>query len=310
MRQTDTITMKAYAKINLGLDVIRRREDGYHELDMIMQTVGMYDVLTFTKSAKPGIRLQSENRMIPTDERNLVYKAAAWLFSEYSLAGGLEIALKKRIPVAAGMAGGSSDCAATIKALNCLYGLNLTKEEMEKIGVKFGADVPYCIMGGTVRAEGIGERLTPLADTPRCHVLLVKPPVRVSTKMVYENLNANALTRHPDISGIAAAIENGDLKAMAERLENVLETVTVKEFPVIQAIKQRLEETGAIRALMSGSGPTVYGIFTDGRKARQACELLRQEMQRNLVFLTTVIDRKRIRSEENGIQPKGAPENA
>lgn len=310
MKQTDTITMKAYAKINLGLDVIRRREDGYHELDMVMQTVGMYDVLTFTKSAAPGIRLQSESRMVPTDERNLVYKAAAWLFSEFSLAGGLEIELKKRIPVAAGMAGGSSDCAAAIKAVNRLYDLNLTELQMREIGVRFGADVPYCIMGGTVRAEGIGERLTPLPDTPWCHVLLVKPPIRVSTKLVYENLHANSLTRHPDMDGIAAAIEDRDLKGMAEKLENVLETVTVSEFPVIQEIKEQLEQLGAVRALMSGSGPTVYGIFTDGRKAKRACEILRLKMQRNLVFLTSVVNRNKIQAEETGIQPKGVQENA
>lgn len=289
MEQFDTITIKACAKINLGLDVIRRREDGYHEVDMVMQTVGLYDTLTFTRTEEPGIRLQATSRSIPTDERNLIYKAVDLLFREYQIRGGMDVWLKKRIPVAAGMAGGSSDCAAALKAVNHLCQLGLTQEALQKIGVRLGADVPYCIMGGTARSQGIGEILTPLPDAPWCFVLLVKPPVRVSTKFVYENLHVDTLTRHPNMEAVTEAITRGNLSQMAEQLENVLETVTVPAYPVIQEIKERLEQLGAVRALMSGSGPTVFGLFTNGKKAKRACALLRQEMPRNMVFLTTPV---------------------
>ncbi len=284
-----TITIDACGKINLGLDVVRKREDGYHELDMVMQTVGLYDTLTFTKVEEKKIVLTSKSRGIPVDQRNLVYKAAQLMMDTYGLEGGIHIDIKKRIPVAAGMAGGSSDCAATIKAMNQLWNLNLSVEDMQHIGVKLGADVPYCIIGGTARAQGIGDILTPLPDAPWCYILLVKPPIRVSTRFVYGNLRANELTQHPDMNGVVAAIEEGNVFKMAKKIENVLETVTIPAHPEIAEIKTRLQQLGAIKALMSGSGPTVFGVFTNGRKARQACMQLREEIPSHLVFLTRAV---------------------
>lgn len=271
------LSLKAYGKINLGLDVLRRREDGYHEVRMIMQTVGIYDRIDLIFREEPGITVETNLYYLPNNENNLVYKAADLLMKEFQVNNGVHIKLKKFIPVAAGMAGGSSDAAAVLFGVNKMFGLGLSKEQLMERGVKIGADVPYCVMRGTALSEGIGEILTPLPAVPQCQVLIAKPAISVSTKFVYENLHANDLKpeQHPDIDGMIEAIENQDLYQIAGRFGNVLETVTVKEYPVIQEIKDLMMEYGAIGSLMSGSGPTVFGLFTNPKAAAEAYEELR-----------------------------------
>lgn len=272
----DSIQLKAMGKINLGLDVVRRRPDGYHEVKMVMQTVNLYDKVGITIEDEPGIRITSNLSFLPTNENNIVYKAAAMLMEQFSIEKGVSISLEKHIPVAAGMAGGSTDGAAVLYGMNRLFSLGLGKRRLMELGLKLGADVPYCLLRGTALSEGIGEVLTSLPSMPDCWILIAKPPVSVSTKFVYENLHLETLDHHPDIDGIVRAIRDKDLLGMCRRLENVLETVTVKRHPEIQKIKEFMKERGAINALMSGSGPTVFGIFSDERETRSACEALRE----------------------------------
>lgn len=282
----NTIIKKAYAKVNLGLDVIRRREDGYHEVRMIMQTVDICDVLTFTRQERPGIVVTTDKEELPGDESNLIYKAARLVTETCSVREGIKIELQKRIPMAAGMAGGSTDAAAVFHGMNEMFGLGMDEDEMCALGVKIGADIPYCVKGGTALAEGIGEILTKLPDAPACVVLVAKPDIDVSTKYVYENLHAESLEYHPDIDGMRAAIEEGDLRGMAERMGNVLETVTVNAYPVIREIKEVMKKRGAWNALMSGSGPTVFGIFGKEEKARKAYNEIAQANLAGQLFLT------------------------
>ena len=282
----NTIIKKAYAKVNLGLDVIRRREDGYHEVRMIMQTVDICDVLTFTRQERPGIVVTTDKEELPGDESNLIYKAARLVTETCSVREGIKIELQKRIPMAAGMAGGSTDAAAVFHGMNEMFGLGMDEDEMCALGVKIGADIPYCVKGGTALAEGIGEILTKLPDAPACVVLVAKPDIDVSTKYVYENLHAESLEYHPDIDGMRAAIEEGDLRGMAERMGNVLETVTVNAYPVIREIKEVMKKRGAWNALMSGSGPTVFGIFGEEEKARKAYNEIAQANLAGQLFLT------------------------
>lgn len=269
--------LKAYGKINLGLDVLRRREDGYHEVRMIMQTVGIYDRIDIERREEPGISLETNLFYLPNNENNLVYKAAKLLMDEFRISEGVNIYLKKYIPVAAGMAGGSSDAASVLFGMNKMFRLELSTEELMKRGVKLGADVPYCIMRGTALSEGIGEILTPLPAVPQCHVLIAKPAISVSTKFVYENLHANELKpeQHPDIDLIMEGIREGSIRKICDHLGNVLETVTIREYPVIQEIKDFMMSHGADGALMSGSGPTVFGLFTDPLAAQKAYRELR-----------------------------------
>jgi 4-diphosphocytidyl-2-C-methyl-D-erythritol kinase len=266
----NTINLKAYAKINLGLDVVRKREDGYHEVRMIMQTINLYDKLTMNKINDSLIKVKTNLHYLPTDENNLVYKAAALIRNEFSITQGIYINLEKKIPVAAGMAGGSSDAAATLIGMNYLFDLKLTKQELMNMALKLGADVPYCVLKGTALSEGIGEILTPLPEFPECHILIVKPPINVSTKYVYENLHLDSDTIHPDINGILKSIEQKDLYGAVKLFGNVLETVTEKEYPVIRDIKEKILDFGAIGTLMSGSGPTVFGIFDNVKTAEKA----------------------------------------
>lgn len=282
----DSLTKKAYAKINLGLDVLRRREDGYHEVKMIMQTVGIYDVLTFQKAPAGVFGLSVDSAQIPDDDNNLVLKAARLLFTTAGINAGVEITLQKNIPVAAGMAGGSTDAAATLLGLNELYELQFTSEQLQEIGVKLGADVPYCIMGGTALSEGIGEILHPLPCPPQAYLVIAKPDLMISTKYVYENLHANRLKVHPDIDGMIAALLKQDLINMCELMGNVLETVTERENPIITQIKALMKEQGAVGALMSGSGPTVFGIFTEQEKAGNCFRSIREKNLAKQLFVT------------------------
>lgn len=277
--------IKAYAKINLGLDVVRRLENGYHEVKMVMQTVGIYDELTLTRTEE-GITVTTDKKELPIDDNNLIYKAAKIMMETYHIEGGIHIHLKKNIPIAAGMAGGSTDAAATFKGINRLYDLDCTLEELMKLGVKVGADVPYCVLGGTALAEGIGEKLTSLNPAPDCYVLVAKPPINVSTKYVYEHLDAEGIEEHPDIDGMVEAIWEESLQGILDRMGNVLENVTEKKYPVIAELKNKMKELGALNSLMSGSGPTVFGIFIDERIAREAFEALKKEKPECLVFLT------------------------
>lgn len=271
------LSLKAYGKINLGLDVLRRRDDGYHEVRMIMQTVGIYDRIDLIYKETPGITVETNLYYLPDNENNLVYKAAKLLMDEFHVQKGVHIRLRKYIPVAAGMAGGSSDAAAVLFGVNKMFSLGLTTEQLMDRGVKIGADVPYCVMRGTALSEGIGEILTPLPVPPQCQVLIAKPGISVSTKFVYENLRANELRpeQHPDIDGMMEAIKQKDLYGIADRFGNVLENVTIPAYPVIQEIKDLMLEQGAIGALMSGSGPTVFGLFTNPKAAAKAHEEMR-----------------------------------
>ncbi|MBR5598016.1 MAG: 4-(cytidine 5'-diphospho)-2-C-methyl-D-erythritol kinase [Lachnospiraceae bacterium] len=266
------IVINAMAKINLGLDVLRRRENGYHDVKMIMQTVNIYDTLEFEKRDDEQIVIKVDAMELPTDENNLIYKATKLLFDQKGVTEGVDITLTKRIPIAAGMAGGSTDAAAALVGINRLFELGFSVEELKEIGVKIGADVPYCIEGGTALSEGIGEILTKLPDAPDCFVVVAKPEISVSTKYVYENLHANELKYHPDIDGMVEAIKKQDLDGVCSRMENVLETVTETKYPIISEIKNLLKEAGAENALMSGSGPTVFAIFKEEEVAKEALE--------------------------------------
>lgn len=280
------LILKAHGKINLGLDVIRRLENGYHEVRMIMQSVELADIVTMRRLSEDRITVAADRAGLPCDERNLAYRAAALMKENYSLGGGVEIFLEKHIPVAAGMAGGSADCAAVLKGMNELFGLNVSLEELQKIGVKLGADVPYCLLGGCALSEGIGEALTKLGEPPACSLLLAKPDIDVSTKHVYESLRLDALERHPDIDGMMGDIEKGDLKGLCEKMENVLETVTGAEYPIIGEIERLMVEEGALTAVMSGSGPTVFGVFREEKAARRAMCAIRERNLTEEVFLS------------------------
>lgn len=281
----DRYQMKAYAKINLGLDVVKRLENGYHEVRMIMQTVGIYDELDLER-IEQGIELTTDHGELPADENNLVYQAAKLMLEHYGIASGIRIHLKKNIPVAAGMAGGSTDAAATMKGMNRLFDLGAELEELMELGVQIGADVPYCVLGGTALAEGIGERLTALPPVPEAYVLVAKPDISVSTRYVYEHLDAEGITHHPDIDGMVQAIEAGSLQGVLERMENVLERVTVTSYPVIDTLKEKMCELGAVGSLMSGSGPTVFGIFTEKKQAEEAGSRIKDEGLASRVFVT------------------------
>lgn len=288
----DHITRKAYAKINLGLDVLRKRADGYHEMKMIMQTVGIYDILTFRKSVAqdgPQISLSINNKDLPCDKNNLIYKAAHLIMQTCGIRDGVEITLNKKIPIAAGMAGGSSDAAAVFHGLNELFGLSMSLEDMKKLGVKIGADVPYCIVGGTALSEGIGEILTPLPAPPQAVLLIAKPDISVSTKFVFENLHADTLESHPDIDGMAEAVKQGDLKGITDRMGNVLETVTIKAHPVIARMKEEMIKGGAENSLMSGSGPTVFGVFKERKAAEESCAALKKSGMAREIFITEFV---------------------
>ena len=295
---TTHFKLRAYGKINLGLDVLRKREDGYHDVRMIMQTVGLYDQIDLFFRQASGIQIETNLPYLPVNENNLVYKAAQMLMEEFQVTNGVFIRLRKMIPVAAGMAGGSSDAAAVLVGINKMFHLGLSMEELMERGVKIGADVPYCIMRGTALSEGVGEKLTALPPMPQCQVLLAKPAISVSTKYVYENLCANSLKpqQHPDIDGMIEAIGEGNLLEVSKHLGNVLELVTARKYPVIEEIKNVMRRHGALGALMSGSGPTVFGLFDNPKAASSAYEELRYGQNRELakqVYLTTIFNNKK-----------------
>ena len=282
------IELKALAKINLGLDVLGRRENGYHDVRMVMQSIYLYDEVKIEKTEAPGIALASNLSFLPTGEGNIAYKAAQLLTEEFEIGEGVKITLNKHIPVAAGLAGGSSNAAAVLFGMNRMFHLGLTREELMARGVRLGADVPYCIMRGTVLAEGIGEELSVLPAMPKCTVLIAKPPVSVSTKVVYEALDAKEIVEHPDIDGIIEGLKKHSLKQVAACMGNVLEDVTIPMHPVIDRIKQEMIDAGALNAMMSGSGPTVFGLFESRAAAREAQRRIREKSLTRQVYVTSI----------------------
>lgn len=259
----NSISLKAYAKINIGLDVTGKLPDGYHLVKMIMQNIDLYDEVVLTENVSGDIRLDMNVDFLPTDERNLAYKAAKLMKEDFGIDRGIDIYIRKNIPAAAGMAGGSTDAAAVMTGMNKLFDLNIDRNILMEHGLKLGADVPYCIMGGTALAEGIGEKLTQLSPCPDCYVLVAKPDISVSTAYVYTNLVLDDTTVHPDIDMVRNALESGDIRTAAQNMGNLLENVTQKEYPVISEIKHIMDDNGALGSLMSGSGPTVFGLFDD-----------------------------------------------
>ncbi len=269
--------VRAYAKLNLTLDVIARREDGYHDLRMVMQTVDLADTLTLTEEEQEGVRVRTNLRYLPGDERNLAAIAAKkfWEANNYN-GKGLAIDLQKEIPVCAGMGGGSSDAAAVLRALNDLYGLNLSVQRLAEIGEQVGSDVPYCVLGSTALAEGRGERLTPLSPLPNCHIVICKPTFSISTPELFGCIDCRKIRCRPDTEGIIAALHNGDLAGVARRLYNVFEDVlTDRRGGEIAEIKNELISCGALGAAMSGTGPTVFGLFDNEGKAKSAFQSLK-----------------------------------
>lgn len=301
---TITKTYKAYAKVNLALDVLGKRPDGYHEVRMVMQNLNIYDELTFTVSniksvgaASTGsddenyhIEIETNKPELPTDGDNLIYKAIRLMFQEYNISGNVHVKLTKNIPIEAGMAGGSSDCAAALKAMNDIFSLNATTDELMKLGVKLGADVPFCVLGKTALSEGIGEILTPVTGLSDCSVLVVKPPIGVSTALIYNNIQCEALTSRPDIDKMLQALQAHNVGKVASTMENVMETVTTELYPEINQIKDAMKKCGALNAIMSGSGPTVFGIFDDSEQAWSAALYIGELELATDIFVTNPIN--------------------
>lgn len=274
----DNISLKAYAKVNLSLDISARRDDGYHELCMIMQSIGLYDKVNLTKLKQKNIKISSNIKGLCIPENNIVYKAAKLLYERFDIKEGLHINLYKYIPMGAGMAGGSTDAAAVLRGMNKLYNLRLSKEELMKIGLEIGADVPFCICGGTMLAKGIGEELSELKSMPNAHLLLVKPYFSISTKEAYSLVDLSKLTDkdRPDTDKIISYIEEGNLKKIAENMKNVFELYIGKQYPLIEKIKQELIRQGALGAVMTGSGSVVFGVFEDLTLAKKCYETFKQ----------------------------------
>lgn len=273
-----SISLKARAKINVGLDVVGRRPDGYHELRTVMQSLGLYDTVFIKKTARPGLKLVTNLKWLPTDERNLVWRAANYMMTEYKIDGGVFIELTKHIPVSAGLGGGSSDCASALTGMRNLFGLPVTNAELVELSARFGADVPYCMAGGTVLAEGSGERLHRLPPHPQAYVLLAKPPVGVSTAAVFGKLELTPDTPHPDIDAIVRGIRGKSLSDIAAALGNTLETVTADICPTVRELKRVMLENSALAAQMSGSGPTVFGYYQDRAGMRAAADAIAREL--------------------------------
>ena len=285
------VTVEANAKINLTLDILGKRPDGFHEVAMVMQTIGLHDTLVMEKTER-DIELSINVPWLKADEKNLAWRAAELMRQEYGIEGGVRIELTKRIPVAAGLAGGSADAAAVLKGMNALYGLQLDEEKLCELGARLGSDIPFCIMGGTMLATGRGEVLTRLSDMPETWVVLAKPRISVSTAWAYQNYDEQGAERHPDNEAIRQAIARGNRKAVAGLLCNVLESVTIKKYDVIAEYKQMMLDKGAMASMMSGSGPTVFGLAKSREQAESIADVLRQETNAD-VFVTRTFQMNR-----------------
>ena len=278
--------IKAYGKVNISLDVVGKREDGYHLLSMIMQNIDLYDEIEVEKQ-ECGIILECNKSYVPVDNRNLAYKAAEIFKERYDIVDGVKINIEKNIPVSAGLAGGSTDAAAVLKVMNKLFNVNATEEELMELGLKLGADIPYCIHGGTALCEGIGEIITPIKPFRDKIVVLVKPAFGVSTKEVYKNFNLEKVKQHPKTAEIINAIENHDLNFVASNMKNLLENVTLRKHKILIKIKEEMNACGAINSMMSGSGPTVFAFFDDMLKAQRCFEKMKKKYSD--VFITRTI---------------------
>lgn len=277
--------IKAYAKINLSLDVVGKREDGYHTLQMIMQTIDLYDLINIKKTDK-GINISCNKQYIPTDERNLAYKAAELFMKTYNVCEGIDIYIKKYIPVAAGLAGGSTDAAAVLKAIRNMYRPDISDEKIMKLGLNIGADVPYCVVGGTALCEGIGEKIRKLNSFKNHILVVVKPAFGVSTKEVYKNLDINKIKRHPDTNLLISSIEANNLNSLARNMKNVLENVTLYKHVVLKDIKKEMINMGAQGTLMSGSGPTIFAFFSDMLKAQLCYDKMKKKYRETFITRT------------------------
>lgn len=290
------ISIRSRAKINITLDVLGKRPDGYHEMCMIMQTVNLYDMVYVRKMHAQGIKIKTNLRWLPNDEKNIAYQAAQLFKERYGIETGISIELNKRIPVAAGMAGGSSNAAAVLVAMRYLFAREIKDEisnqDLMKLGVQLGADVPYCILRGTALAEGIGEILTPLPPMPHCYVLLAKPKISVSTPTVFKDFNLSDVVDHPPTDTVIEGIKQKDIHMIAKNMGNVLESVTIKRHPVIAKIKSLMLEYGALGAMMSGSGPTVFGLYSSKNQAYKTAHKLKLESLARDVFVTTMYNRE------------------
>ena len=278
--------IKAYGKVNISLDVVGKREDGYHLLSMIMQNIDLYDEIEVEKQ-ECGIILECNKSYVPVDNRNLAYKAAEIFKERYDIVDGVKINIEKNIPVSAGLAGGSTDAAAVLKVMNKLFNVNATEEELMELGLKLGADIPYCIHGGTALCEGIGDIITPIKPFRDKIVVLVKPAFGVSTKEVYKNFNLEKVKQHPKTAEIINAIENDDLNFVASNMKNLLENVTLRKHKILIKIKEEMNACGAINSMMSGSGPTVFAFFDDMLKAQRCFEKMKKKYSD--VFITRTI---------------------
>lgn len=278
--------MKAYAKVNISLDIVGKREDGYHLLEMIMQSIDLYDEIVIEKQKKE-ITIKCNKPYVPTDERNLAYKAAQLFIEKYDIDSGVNINIKKNIPVCAGLAGGSTDAATVLKIMNSLFNINASDEELMILGLKLGADVPYCIKGGTALCKGIGEEVTALKGFKDKVIVLVKPPFGVSTNSVYQEFNIEKARNHPNTGLIINAINNDNLKMVCDNMKNLLENVTLRKHKILINIKEDMRHNGAMGTMMSGSGPTVFAFFDDMLKAQRCFEKMKEKYSD--VFITRTI---------------------
>lgn len=291
-----SIELKSRAKINLSIDVLGKREDGYHLVEMIMQTIDLYDLIEINEKDNDQITIKSTSDEIPLDCNNLVYKAANLIKKTFNINKGVEIHIKKNIPVAAGMAGGSSNAAAVLVGLNKLWNLNLSNQQLEKIGLKLGADVPFCINGGAVLASGIGEELTPIKGlTKDVCILVCKPDLFVSTKEVYECIDSKDIDKRPNNKFLIECLKNEETRQLAENMFNVLEGVTMDKHPVIQQIKDIMTNNRALGAMMSGSGPTVFGLYENREDAVKCKAILEKQFKQTFV----------VACEEKGVEVNG-----
>mgnify|MGYP002537065285 FL=1 len=292
----NSIKLKSRAKVNLSIDVLGKRQDGYHLVEMIMQTIDLYDLIEINEKDNDQITIKSASEEIPLDCNNLVYKAADLIKKTFNLTKGVEIYIQKNIPVAAGMAGGSSNAAAILVGLNKLWNLNLSNQQLEKIGLKLGADVPFCINGGAVLASGIGEELTPIKGlTKDVCILVCKPDLFVSTKEVYECIDSKDIDKRPNNKFLIECLKNEDTRQLAENMFNVLEGVTVEIHPVIQQIKDIMITNKALGAMMSGSGPTVFGLYENREDAVKCKAILEKQFKQTFV----------VACEEKGVEVNG-----
>ncbi len=282
------IKIEGNAKINLTLDILGKRPDGYHEVAMVMQSIGLHDTIEMEKSAA-GIALTINVPWLRADEKNLAWRAAALMQQEYGLSGGVNMRLTKRIPVAAGLAGGSADAAAVLRGMNRLYELGLSDAKLCELGARLGSDIPFCLLGGTMLSTGRGEVLTRLSNLPETWVVLAKPRISVSTAWAYQNYDEQGAEQHPDNARIQQEIARGDRKAVAKLLCNVLESVTIKRYDVISRYKTMMLEQGAMASMMSGSGPTVFGLVGSRAQANKIADHLRASTKAD-VFITRTMN--------------------